>query len=314
MRDFERQCGRTIVGTVSMKPPIQQLMAKQPILTDGAWGTELQKLGLAPGEIADGWNLLHGEKVAQVARSYVKAGSAIILTNTFRANRVALAGHELAAKVTELNRAGVEISRRAAGERARVFASIGPSGKLLMAEEIGEHELREAFAEQANALAEGHPDALVIETMSDLAEAGIALDAARATGLPVVVCMVFDSGKNQDRTLTGVTPERAAKELTERGADVIGANCGKGIDAFIEVCRRLHASTDLPIWIKPNAGLPRLCGDSVVYDTTPEDFASHVPNLLEAGATFIGGCCGTDPQFVRAMAQQLHSALSGSTS
>ena len=291
-----------------MKSLIQQLTAKRPILTDGAWGTELQKLGLAPGEIGDGWNLFHPERVAEVARSYVEAGSAIILTNTFRANRVALAGHELAAKVKELNRAGVEISRRAAGNQARVFASMGPSGKLLVAEEIGEHELHDAFVEQANALAEGRPDALVIETMSDLAEAGIALDAARATGLPVVVCMVFDSGKNQDRTLTGVTPERAAKELTERGADVIGANCGKGIDAFVDVCRRLRAGTDRPIWIKPNAGMPRLAGDSVVYDTTPEAFASHVPDLLEAGAAFIGGCCGTNSQFIRAMAQQLSSA------
>lgn len=297
-----------------MKPLIQQLTAKRPILTDGAWGTELQKLGLAPGEIADGWNLSHPERVAEVARSYVEAGSAIILTNTFRANRVALAGHELGAKVKELNRAGVEISRRAAGKQAHVFASIGPSGKLLLAEEIGEHELQDAFAEQANALAEGQPDALVIETMSDLAEAGIALDAARATGLPVVVCMVFDSGKNQDRTLTGVTPERAAKELTERGADVIGANCGKGIDAFIDVCRRLRAGSDRPIWMKPNAGMPRLSGDSVVYDTTPEAFAGHVPLLLEAGAAFIGGCCGTNSQFIRAMAQQLASALPVSTS
>lgn len=296
-----------------MKRLIQQLTARGPLLTDGAWGTELQKLGLAPGEIADGWNLFHPERVAEVARSYVEAGSAIILTNTFRANRVALAGHELAAKLKELNRAGVEISRRAAGEQSQVFASIGPSGKLLMAEEIGEQELHDAFAEQANALAEGRPDALVIETMSDLAEAGIALDAARATGLPVVVCMVFDSGKNQDRTLTGVTPERAAKELTERGADVIGANCGKGIEAFIDVCRRLRSGTDRPIWIKPNAGMPRLVGDSVVYDTTPEAFASHVPDLLEAGAAFIGGCCGTDSQFIRAMAQQLPSTLPVST-
>jgi 5-methyltetrahydrofolate--homocysteine methyltransferase len=297
-----------------MKPLIQQLTATGPILADGAWGTELQKMGLAPGVIADGWNLSHPERVEEVARSYVEAGSGIVLTNTFRANRVALAGHELAGKVKQVNRAGVKISRRAAGNRARVFASIGPSGKLLMAEEIGREELQDAFAEQANSLAEASPDALVIETMSDLVEAGIALEAARATGLPVVVCMVFDSGKNQDRTLTGVTPELAAKELTAQGADVIGANCGKGIDAFIDVCRRLHAATDRPIWIKPNAGMPRLSGDSVVYDTTPEAFASHVPSLIEAGAAFIGGCCGTNSQFIRAMSQHLHSRLPVSTS
>jgi methionine synthase I (cobalamin-dependent) len=297
-----------------MKPLIQQLTVTGPILADGAWGTELQKMGLAPGVIADGWNLSHPERVEEVARSYVEAGSGIVLTNTFRANRVALAGYELAGKVKQVNRAGVEISRRAAGHRARVFASIGPSGKLLMAEEIGREELQDAFAEQANSLAEASPDALVIETMSDLVEAGIALEAARTTGLPVVVCMVFDSGKKQDRTLTGVTPELAAKELTAQGADVVGANCGKGIDAFIDVCRRLHAATDRPIWIKPNAGMPRLSGDSVVYDTTPEAFASHVPSLIEAGAAFIGGCCGTNSQFIRAMSQHLHSRLPVSTS
>lgn len=302
-----RSAGVLYSGELSMKLLIQQLTAKGAILADGAWGTELQKIAFAPGEIADGWNLSHPERVEEVARCYVEAGSAIILTNTFRANRIALAGHELARRVKDLNRAGVEISRRAAGNRAYVFASMGPSGKLLMAEEIGEEELHAGFAEQANSLAEGGADALVIETMSDLAEAGIALEAAHATGLPVVVCMVFDSGKNQDRTLTGVTPEQAAKELTERGADVIGANCGRGIDAFLDVCRRMRAVTDRPIWIKPNAGLPRIAGDSVVYDMTPEAFASHVPLLIEAGAAFVGGCCGTTPRFIRAMSQYLQN-------
>lgn len=286
---------------------LQQLLHSVPVLTDGAWGTELQKRGLAPGEIGDGWNIAHPDKVAAVARSYVNAGSEIILTNTFRSNRVALRGHRSAEQIKELNRAGVQISRSAAGNKARVFASMGPSGKLLMAEEIAEQELYEAFTEQAKALAEAGPDAIVIETMSDLAEACIALDAAQATGLPTVVCMVFDSGKNQDRTLTGVTPERAARELTARGADVIGANCGKGIDGFIGICQRLHASTDRPIWIKSNAGLPRMSGDSIVYDMTAEEFASHVPQLVSAGASYVGGCCGTNPEFIRAMAAQLRT-------
>jgi methionine synthase I (cobalamin-dependent) len=290
-----------------VKPLLQQLLRNGPLLTDGAWGTELQKMGLVPGEIADCWNISHPEKVAAVARSYVEAGSSVILTNTFRANRVALEGQDAATKVHALNRRGVEISRSAAGHQAHVFASMGPSGKLLMMEEITEKELFDAFAEQASALAEGGAEALVIETMSDLAEAGIALDAAKATGLPVAVCMVFDSGKDQDRTLTGVTPERAAKELTARGADVMGANCGKGIDRFTDVCRRLHASTDCPVWIKSNAGLPRVTGDTIVYDITPQKFASHVPRLVSSGASFVGGCCGTTPQFVRAMSQQLRS-------
>jgi 5-methyltetrahydrofolate--homocysteine methyltransferase len=291
-----------------MEKVIQRLMSAGPVLTDGAWGTQLQRLGLAPGEIGDAWNLSQPEKVESVGRSYVDAGSALILTNTFRSNRLALRGHELASQILKLNLAGVEISRRAAGDRACVSGCIGPSGKLLIAGETTDKELRLAFDEQVQALAQAGSDALVIETMSDLQEACIALDAAKPTGLPVVVCMVFDSGKNQDRTLTGVTPEQAAEELTSRGADVIGANCGKGIEAFVDICRRLRAATDRPIWIKPNAGLPKLAGDSVVYETTPEEFASHVPRLLAAGANFIGGCCGTDPRFISAVATGLHAA------
>lgn len=278
-----------------------------PVLTDGAWGTELQKMGLAAGEIADAWNLSQPEKVRAVAQSYVNAGSRVILTNTFRSNRIALRDHGSLAKLKEINRAGVEISRRAAGTQAWIFASIGPSGKMLMAEEVTEQELADAFGEQALALAEAGPDALVIETMSDLSEATIALKAAKQSGLPVVVCMVFDSGKDQDRTLTGVTPERAAKELTAAGADGVGANCGKGIDGFVGICERLHAASDLPIWIKSNAGLPRVSGDSIVYDMTAEVFASYVPKLVSVGASFLGGCCGTNPEFIRAMSKCLRS-------
>jgi 5-methyltetrahydrofolate--homocysteine methyltransferase len=262
-------------------------------------------MGLVAGEFGDLWNLSHPEKVGSVARSYVEAGSQIVLTNTFRANRVAMSGDDLSAKIGQLNRAGVEISRRATAGQALVFASMGPSGKMLMAEEISEEELEQAFREQAEALAEAGPDALLIETMSDLKEATLALRTAKTTGLPVVVSMVFDSGKDGDRTITGVTPERAAKELTDQGADVIGANCGKGIDGFAAICRRLHAATELPIWIKSNAGLPRVSGDQIVYDMTPEVFASHTSELVNAGASFIGGCCGTNPDFIRALSRSL---------
>lgn len=290
-----------------MNSLIANILQAGPALTDGAWGTELQKLGLAPGEIGDLWNLSQPDKVAAVAQSYVNAGSRIILTNTFRSNRIALRDHTSLAKLKDINRAGVEISRTAAGQRSLVFASMGPSGKMLMAEEVTEQELADAFGEQALALAEAGADALVMETMSDLSEAIIALEAGNRTGLPVVVCMVFDSGKDRDRTLTGVTPEHAAKELTAAGADVVGANCGKGIDGFLGICQRLHAATDLPIWIKSNAGLPRVSGDSVVYDMSAEGFASYVPKLVSAGASFVGGCCGTNPEFIRAMAKCLQS-------
>jgi methionine synthase I (cobalamin-dependent) len=284
---------------------IGELTAAGPVLTDGAWGTELQARGLEAGETPDFWNLSHPDRVEQVAGAYVAAGSQVVLTNTFRANRIALAAHPDVERIPEVNRAGVEISRRAAGDSARVFASMGPCGKLLMMGEVDEAAMRVAFTEQAEALAAGGADAIVVETMSDLAEAGIALGAAKATGLPVVACMVFDSGKNRDRTMMGVTPTQAAEELTRLGADAVGANCGTGIDDYVPVCASLAAATPLPIWIKPNAGLPELEDGKVVYRTTPAEFAKNLPRLLEAGARFIGGCCGTNPGFIEAMRREL---------
>jgi len=284
---------------------IQQLIREGPVVTDGAWGTELQARGLEAGDCPDTWNLEHPGRVEYVARAYVEAGSRIVLTNTFRSNRVALARHGLADRVVEINRAGVEISRRAAGGRAYVFASIGPSGKLLMTGEVSEEELRAGFVEQVKALAEGGAHGLVVETMSDLAEAKLAVAAARETGLPIVACMAFDSGKDKDRTMTGATPEQAVAELTAVGADVIGANCGQGIEAYVPISRRLRAATDRPVWIKPNAGLPELVDGRVSYKTTPEEFARHAPSLVQAGAAFIGGCCGTNPEFIRALSRAL---------
>ena len=241
-----------------MHPLFKSLLAQKPVLTDGAWGTELQKLGLLPGEHPDFWNLSHPGQVSEVASRYVEAGSTVILTNTFRSNRIALGAHGQDVDVTALNAAGVDISRRAAAGRARVFASVGPSGKMLMSEEVTEAELERAFTEQCKALAEAGADALLIETMSDLEEARIALRAARTTGLPVIVSMVFDSGKEKDRTMMGSTPEQVAAALGEAGADAIGANCGLGIEGYIPVCARLRKATSLPLWIKPNAGMPEM--------------------------------------------------------
>ena len=285
---------------------ITELIAKGPVVTDGAWGTELQARGLPSGEFPDMWNLTQPEKVEEVARAYVAAGSQVILTNTFGANRIRLGTHALADQVVQINRAGVEISRRAAAGRAKVFASIGPSGKLLMAGETTETELRAAFAEQASILAQAGADAIVIETMSDLTEVQLAVPAAHATGLPVVACMVFDSGKNKDRTMMGITPEQAAEALTAAGADVIGANCGQGIAGFVAIAKRLRAATDRPIWLKPNAGLPELANGRTVYVTKPEEFAIYVPELISAGVSFIGGCCGTNHAFIQAIVHSLH--------
>jgi methionine synthase I (cobalamin-dependent) len=284
---------------------IEQLVSRGPVLTDGAWGTQLQARGLARGECPDAWNLSHPDRVTAVARAYVEAGSQIILTNTFGANRVRLAGYGLAEQTEAVNRLGVEISRKAAAGQAYVFASMGPSGKMLMQGDITEEELRAVFEGQACALAEGGAHAIVVETMTDLAEATLAATAARAAKLPVVACMVFDSGKNKDRTMMGDTPEKTAEALLAAGADVIGANCGQGITGYITVCQRLRAATKAPLWIKPNAGLPVIEDGKAVYRTTAEAFASSIPALAQAGANFIGGCCGTSPDFIRAAKAKL---------
>ncbi len=266
------------------------------LITDGAWGTELQARGLDPGVAPDTWNLTHPERVEAVARAYVEAGSQVILTNTFRANAAAMEGD-----LEAINRAGVAISKRAAAGRALVFASIGPTGKMLMAGEIGEDRVGAAFAAQAAALSAAGADALLVETMSDIEEARLAVAAARSTGLPVVVSFAFDSGKNKDRTMMGATPEAVAAAMLEAGADAVGANCGVGVEYAAPVCRRLRAACGLPIWIKPNAGLPKIEGAAVSYSTSAEFFASHYPALRDAGASFLGCCCGSTPAFIRAL-------------
>lgn len=288
-----------------MHPVLETLLKSGTVVTDGAWGTELQRRGLPVGACPDLWNLSEPSRVEEVARAYVDAGSQVILTNTFGANRFVLKRHQAAEQVAEINRRGVEISRRAAGDRAKVFTSIGPTGVMLMMGEASEDDVQAAFAEQAAAMAAAGADGLVIETMSDPAEAKLAVIAAKATGLPVVACMVFDSGKNLDRTMMGTTPEQAAEILLEAGADLIGSNCGQGVAGFVPICKRLHAASGRPVWIKANAGLPEMVGGQTVYAQTPEQFASYLPALVEAGAGLVGGCCGTSPAFIRALAEKL---------
>ncbi len=281
---------------------IRELADDGPVLTDGAWGTQLFARGLAAGESADRWNLAHPDRVESVARAYVAAGSRVILTNTFQANRLALRGAD---DVAAINRAGAEISRRAAGDRVKVFGSIGPTNTMLVAGDIDLGELRDVFVEQATALSAGGADAIVIETMSDLAEAIFAVEAVRSLGLPVVACMTFDSGKARDRTMTGVRPGEAAAALAEAGADAVGANCGSGVDLVAPVCAAMVAAADVPVWIKANAGAPELVGREVVYRMTPDEYAAHVVEVVAAGASFVGGCCGTTPSHIAAMARRL---------
>ena len=288
-----------------MHPLIESLIKTGPVVTDGSWGTQMQKRGLKRGECPDSWNLSHPERVLEVARQYVDAGSRIILTNTFGANRLSLEKYKIGDSAVDINAAGVEISKKAAGNDACVFASIGPSGRMLITRETTEDELQRSFEEQANAQARAGADGIVVETMIDIVEARIAAIAAKQTGLPVIVSMVFDSGEHRDRTMMGNTPEEVVAEIAKIGVDGIGANCGQGIEAFLPICTRIRQATDLPIWMKPNAGLPEVVDDKAVFLTTAQEFVQYIPDLIAAGTNFIGGCCGTDQGFVKAIREMV---------
>ncbi len=279
------------------------LRKKKVLIADGGWGTELIRRGLRPEEIPEIWNLERAEDVQAVAASYVRAGAEIILTNTFGGNPIKLAKVGLESRTAEINKRGAEISKEAARGSALVFGSVGPTGAFMKPlGKITETEMINCFSEQARALVEGGVDGIVIETMTDLTEAKAALRGIRENfPVPVVVSMTFDKKQSRYATIMGVRPDQAARELEKAGADMVGANCGAGIDNMIEVADLLHLTTTLPIWCKPNAGLPELMNGSVVYRETPEQMASKLEPLLNAGATIIGGCCGTTPAHIQAL-------------
>jgi methionine synthase I (cobalamin-dependent) len=290
-----------------MNTTIQKLLEDKPVILDGAWGTQMQAKGLPDGACPDEWNLSSPEKVEEVAREYVEAGSQIIITNTFSATRICLEQSGLAEKVREINIAGVQISKRAAGAKAMVFASLGPTGKTMFMGEVSAELVAQSYQEQAAALASGGADGLVVETMMDLKEAELAVQAAKSTGLPVVACMTFGRGKEKDHTMMGVTVEEAVKSFSNLGVDVVGSNCGQGLEGMLTTCKILREQTDLPIWIKSNAGIPKYEDDATVYGTTAEQFVELVGPVIDAGVDFIGGCCGTSPAYIRLISQRYKS-------
>lgn len=285
--------------------------ALPPLCTDGAWGTEMEKLGADPGQMCDTWNVDEPDKVLSVAQAYVDAGAQIILTNTFNSNRIALEKHGLANRAAELSKAGAEISRRAAEGKAYVFGSIGPVGRIVMMGEVTPEEVEQVGAEQAGALEAGGADAIVVETQSDLVEAEALLKGALAAcALPVGVSFTYDFGVDNDRTMMGVSIPQAYKLAREMGASFVGANCGAGIETFVNIASQYGAcGADIPIWVKGNAGKAEIDENGrTVYKAGPESYADTVPPLLGAGAWFIGGCCGSSPEHIKAVVAAMSSA------
>ncbi|NIA06190.1 MAG: methionine synthase [Actinobacteria bacterium] len=285
---------------------LSELSAAGPVLTDGAMGTQLDALGLPAGTPPELWNLDNPQAVGSVHSAYAQAGSEVVLTNTFQANSIVLARHGLDKRTADLNKAAVEISAEAVGMDALVFGSVGPTGKMLITGEVTETELTRAFAQQITALARAGAAAIVLETFADPAEARCALKAAAdSCDLPVVVSFSFAAGSDNDRTVMGADAARIVDELAPLSPDAFGANCGVGPDIAVSLVKRYRRSWDGPVWIKPNAGLPQLIEGKTVFSASPQDFASYVPALVRAGADFIGGCCGSTPEHIRAAAEML---------
>ncbi len=277
---------------------------------DGAMGTELQRAGLAIGECGDRWNLEHPGRILAIHEAYIAAGSQVIITNSFGANRWVLGRYGLADRVAAVNRAAAIAARRAAGEAVCVLGDIGPCGGFIRPlGDIDPGELEAEFTVQAAALLEGGADGIIIETMSALDELRIAIGAARTANAPFVVAsMAFDRVPNGNiRTMMGVSPEQAARAAVEAGAEVVGANCGTHMTAadFERVTAAFRQTVDRPIMIQSNAGSPDLVDGRAVYRLSPETFAEGMRLVAAAGAGVVGGCCGTTPAHIAALARQL---------
>jgi 5-methyltetrahydrofolate--homocysteine methyltransferase len=284
-----------------MSKIIQEIQKGRVLVSDGAWGTFLQKKGMQPGECPEEWNISRSDDVFAIAQSYVGAGADMIETNSFGGNYFKLKNYGLDSRVLEINKAAAEISRKAAGADRFVLGSVGPTGKLLMMDEVTEEELYNAFKEQSIALEAGGADAIVIETMTDLEEARIAVKAAKEnTSCEVICTMTFDKIIGGEyRTMMGISPTEMTEALVEAGADVIGANCGNGIADMIGIVKEIRlVNATVPILIHANAGMPHYHDGETTFPESPDDMASRVNEIVEAGANIIGGCCGTTPDHI----------------
>ncbi|MFH1680777.1 MAG: homocysteine S-methyltransferase family protein [Candidatus Eisenbacteria bacterium] len=287
-----------------MRDLLDRVRGGECLIGDGAIGTSLLAEGIPLGSSLERFNIEDPERIEAISAAFLEAGADIIQTNTFGASPLNLARHRLEGETEEINRAAVRIARRAAGGRAYVAASFGPSGRLLMPHgDADPAEVADSFRRQASALAEEGVDLFSVETMTDLAEAALAVKAARkaAPGIPVSASMTFDPTPRGFFTVMGVDIARAARGLEEAGADIVGSNCGNGIEIMARIAREYRSVTRLPLVIRPNAGLPRIEGGAALYPETPEFFEEKAEELLELGVSILGGCCGAGPGHIRAL-------------
>ena len=286
---------------------LERLADGEVLISDGATGTYLQNCGLEPGGCPEEFNASHPQVIQGMAQAYFEAGSDMVLTNTFGGSRFMLKKYGYGERVRELNRLAAQHARAQAPSGHYVIGSVGPTGEFL--EPLGpisESEMLNAFEEQLSALAEEGVDGVDIETMTALEEATLAIKAAKQhTDLVVISTMVFDKGPRGFFTMMGVTPERAVKELRDAGADIVGANCGNGIEVMVELAGQLRQATDGYLLIHSNAGIPAFKSGEIVYPENPDYMIDGFKKMADLGVNILGGCCGTGPGHIQA----LHTAL-----
>ncbi|MEO6796404.1 MAG: homocysteine S-methyltransferase family protein [Candidatus Dormibacter sp.] len=289
----------------------KRLQSGGVLVADGATGTGYQEMGSEIGVAPEEWVYDRPDKVLELHRAFITAGSDIILTDTFGGTPIRMRESRYAGRASELNRRAAELAREAASfkDSVLVAGSIGPSGLLM--EPYGELTRAAAvqtFAEQAAALAAGGVDLVVLETFFALDEALAAIEGVRqATGLPLVASFSFDQGT---RTMMGLSPTQMVEAIAPLGVAAIGANCGKSLDAMEAVVTEIAGMrAGIPLWVKPNAGLPRMDGDVARYDTGPGTMAEYARRFIGLGARIVGGCCGTSPAHVAAIAASARAAL-----
>ena len=297
------------------RPSLLDQLVIRPLCCDGAMGTQLLARGLGSGECGMLWNVNRPADVGGIHLAYRNAGCDLITTNSFGGSRFALKLHGLANRVTELNRAAAQVARAAAGDHGWVLGDVGPFGDFL--EPVGDttaDELRAAFQAQMAALIEGGADAILVETMSDPAEAVVGIEAAKAcaTAVPVIATYAFQkTAPGEFRTMMGTTAAEAVRRAVGAGAEIVGTNCGTGLslDDYVELARQLVAAAgNATVIVQPNAGSPRTENGRTIYNATPEEMAATATRLLAAGVRIIGGCCGTTPNHLAAMSRAIHAA------